>query len=627
MKKLREIFKPVTSFYTAHKTVIIAVSSQIFLMFFALITAYMAFYIGKPDATATLGYINEAIASYFVSALVLFIIAEILYLLTYVLYVPTAIVYAITFIASVVNAFKLDLRGEPLVFTDLLLLAESADIAGKYTLDFGKYLPVNIVVLVVLLAVAILMPRLKMGWIKRTAGVVAAAAVAFGSFFLIIVPQNTIVEKAMKESTWNVAEEYKKNGFIISFVKSAKRSIVFAPKHYSEANLTDYAKSFGYNFGDTDYAGVSDADKPNVIVIMNESYFDANHLTGVKFTSDPMEAVRELYERSGSVRMLSPQLGGGTANVEYEFLTGKNTVYFPPSSMVYNQFINEKKWSLAWYFREMGYTATAIHPYLDWFWKRNTVYPHLGFENIYFKGNLNYIDVNGAYISDKAVSDEIISRYDEATAENDVPIFTFAVTMQNHGEYYASRYKDKKIKLVNQLNEDDTGMLETFFEGVRYASEAYMYLTEYFADVERPTYIIMFGDHAPSFAYNKELYAMNENADMSDEDRYNRYRTPIIFWSNTGEKFLDDASSLDTLTPQMLSVKLIDMIGLPKNGYYTMLDSIFEYTHGYTDRYTLGGDGKLTRRTEPPISDIYEKLNVIQYDAALGKRLVIDEFK
>jgi len=446
---------------------------------------------------------------------------------------------------------------------------------------------------------------------------------------------------------WNLTTEYRNNGFILEFFKSYKRSLMFAPRDYNKTKVMEYASELGYSEKSVSlediYISIPRGELPNVIVIMNEAYWDADNMTGIMLNQDPMESVRDIMAKNGNLSLLSPQYGGGTANVEYEFLTGKNIMYYPPHAMVYQMFITKKQWSLAWYFNGLDYATTAIHPYRDWFWKRNLVYPLLGFDNFYYEANMNYIDKKAGYISDKAVSDEIISRYKMFSDSGEKPVFTFAVTMQNHGDYHGKRYKeeDRQIELMRKIDEKTDGMAESFFEGVRYASEAFVYLTEYFENIERPTYIIMFGDHSPHFARDTLFYALDENANLHFKDIYNTNITPLIIWTNQDNPEINEKiRSINTVSSFMLTEEIFNLTNLPKTGYIQMLSEIKEQTKGFTDKYTLDKNGVLTGRNpetvdaeseETPemllIKDIFDKLRIVQYDATLGKNHFIDELR
>ncbi|MCL2774031.1 MAG: sulfatase-like hydrolase/transferase [Oscillospiraceae bacterium] len=617
-----------------------AILSQLYIIILAFCVTYFTFRLLIMDQNrSTILFIRDNFKLFIISYLIIFVICEFFYLLTFVLYVPAVIVFPIVTIASVINVLKIEFRQEPFVFTDLLLVKESANIADKYPLNFGKYLPFLIPVFIVLLILPLFIKRVKLNWIKRVILGAASLIAAFCFFYFTLIPQNTFIEKTMTQTVWNLTTEYNANGFVLEFFESCKRSLMLAPKDYNKTMVQQYADDLGYvdkTIGPQDAADAMPPDEmPNVIVIMNESYWDSNNLTGIQLNQDPMASVRDIMAQDGNLSLLSPQFGGGTANVEYEFLTGKNIIYYPPGAMIYQQFVTKKEWSLAWYFRDIGYATTSIHPYYDWFWSRNTAYPLLGFENMYFNnGSLNYVDVKGEFISDKAVCNEIISRYKQFSENGDKPIFTFAVTMQNHGGYYPGRYTgaDSQIKLNIGVDDAYTnGATETFFEGVRFASEAYVYLTDYFKDVKRPTYIIMFGDHAPSFANDRQFYAINENGDLNPADYYNMYRTPLVIWTNQDNSDVyQKLQKVNTISPSMLTEELFEITNLPKPGYIQMLANMKKSTNGFTSQYTLDANGNNIGKNpanadSSEIKDIFNKLGVVQYDATLGKNYVVNE--
>ena len=626
-----------------NRTVIIL--SQIYILLLSFIIVFFTFKLLTGYEYSTLSLIfRDGPGVYFVrfmlSYLLIFVICDFLYFLTFYLYVPLFIVYPVTTLASIINIIKLDLRREPLVFSDFFLLKESFDVASKSEFDFSQYLSFLVPAFIFLLILPLLFRRIKLNWKKRMIYGFAALGITFLFFFATVIPETTFIEKQMNLTEWNPAEEYKTNGFILSFFKSSKRSIFFTPLNYNKTKVREYALELGYveKIIGLEDVTLSTGEMPNIIVIMNEAYWAPENMTGIELNMDPMWQVREIMAKNGNLSLLTPQFGGGTANVEYEFLTGKSLSYYPTNSTVYQQFLKTKQWSLAWYFRNIGYSTISIHPYYDWFWKRNEVYPLLGFENMFFNtpGTLNYIDIRGQYIGDRAVSREIISRYVEFSENGDKPVFTFAITMQNHYPYPAGRYKgdEKQVYLVNSTGDPDCdAAAENFFEGVRYASNAFIYLTEYFKNVERPTYIILFGDHSPIFANDPLFYVPDENNAIFYEDIYNMYRTPLIIWTNQDNPETDEKiRNINTISPFMLTEEIFNLTNLPKPGYIAMLSKIKERTKGFTEKYTLDGNGILIGENPGSveinnIKDIFNKLRVVQYDATMGKNYYIDEFK
>jgi hypothetical protein len=135
----------------------------------------------------------------------------------------------------------------------------------------------------------------------------------------------------------------------------------------------------------------------------------------------------------------------------------------------------------------------------------------------------------------------------------------------------------------------------------------------------------MFGDHGPSFAGDKYLYASDEEVNMYPEDKFHQYITPIVIWSNTGENFGD----IGTLTPIMLNAKIFDLAKLPKPPYIQMLSGLGDTTAGFTHMYRLDSEGNLSEDPElmKKIDEISENLRYLQYDATLGKNYAVNEFE
>ena len=603
---------------------------QVYIFALSFSAVYFSFHISKNIEISTLLWLWQHKSVFALSFFIVFSVAELLYLLTFYLYVPLFTVYPAVIVFALTNYIKVFYRSETFVFTDLLLLKETGNIAGNYEIKPTDSVYFAIMVFIFFIIAAIFIKRIKIPLIPRIAVPVAGIILFAFSFNGMIMSQTSYLEKKYQSTTWDLKKEYAENGFLLGFTTSIKRSIMRAPDNYSKNTVLSSAQALGYDNGaeqseQEEFSG----ELPNIIVIMNESYWDCyNNLTGISYNQDPMESVRDMMDSHGSGTLLSPLFGGGTSNVEYEFLTGKSIMFYPPNSIIYQQYITKKQWSLAWHFNDLGYDTCAIHPYYNWFWKRSTVYPLLGFNNIYFDTDVKYTEKKGNFVSDLSLTNEIIDKYELLSENGSKPIFNFSISMQNHGGYWAGIYKepDVQIHLTSGNGDNTDAVCEVFAEGIRYASEAFVALTEYFENIDRPTYIIMFGDHAPSFATNKYLYALNENTEIYPEDKLNQYLTPIIIWSNTGEKI----GNIGKISPIMLTVEIFDLTGLPKPPYIKMLSDIKNTaTAGFTSLYYLDENSDYVTGGEArqKIQQIIDNLRYCQYDATLGKNYVIDEFE
>lgn len=477
--------------------------------------------------------------------------------------IASAVIFPMVVLLSLINHIKIKFRNEPFVANDILIITEAANVAGSFKLVFPLEAYAAVVVLAGLISLNIFINS-TLGLIQRLALMLVLLFFIYFTFF----SKSMLINKIIKPNKWNLNYEYNKNGFILGFLLSIRQVIYMNPPLFAD----EIHKIVTEDLPET---------LPNVIVIMNESYYDPKNLTDISFNSDPMEAVRGIMAEHGCGNLLTPQFGGGTANVEYEFLTGNSTIFYPINSIIYNQYIKTERWSLAKYFRQLGYMTTAIHPYEEWFWKRNKVYPLLGFEKMFFKKNMANTEICGEFISDMSVSKEIIEKYN---AHKDKPFFNFSVTMQNHGGYMPERYNNRKITAINNKRSTVNNEASVFFEGIRHASEGFEMLTKYFENIEHPTYILMFGDHAPYFVKNLELYKDDK---LTDDNIFSMYTSPVLIWSNTGKRISD----CGTVSPFMLTNKLLDILKMPKTEYLNRLEKLSYHTSGFNNNFALDYKG------------------------------------
>lgn len=316
-----------------------------------------------------------------------------------------------------------------------------------------------------------------------------------------------------------------------------------------------------------------DQDYPNVIVIMNESWWNTDNIDpdSISFSQDPMGAFRELADCCSTGFLTSNVFGGGTVSPEMEFLTGINTKYYLADS-AYAQTLGHKLPSLADYFNGLDYETVAIHPYYGHFYKRDSVYKNMEFDKVIFEGDMEYRELYSRYISDESLVNQIIS---ETKKQNGKPKFIWSVSMANHlrvldfgpeptEEYDYPITVDLKGKYLSQ---EDYDTLVNYVNGIYFANQAFAQLVEYFSKVDEPTVIMMFGDHSPYFSEETlELFGIDE--EKGDIETLARmYSTPVIFWSNSPKQKPEFSGESMYYLPQIL----IDYAGLPDSAMTRIL--------------------------------------------------------
>jgi phosphoglycerol transferase MdoB-like AlkP superfamily enzyme len=412
---------------------------------------------------------------------------------------------------------------------------------------------------------------------------------------------------------WDQAENYRHNGFVMAFAINLPMANVQAPSGYM-LDAIDRIPSKPLPVGTTHRS------KPDIIVVMSESLWDPTRLETVKLSPDPMPVIRE--NQAGSI--FSPEFGGLTANVEFEALTGFSNAFLPTGSIPYQQYIRKPIPSLATFFRAEGYRARAIHPFSGWFWNRNSVYKAFGFETFKDAEKLPPLVKRGNFTSDEALTKEIIR---QADAQTD-PFFFFAVTLQGHGPYEATRYAKNTIKVEGKLNARDEQMLGTYAQGVKEADDSLKMLMDWANERDRETIIVVFGDHLPPLntVYQNSGYMKGVTASRKGtaEQMKKEHETPLVIWSNkTGAQ-----KDIGSVSPAFLSYYILKQAGFEHPYYTGFLGEVHDRLR-VVDRYmTIDAKGTATtdwsrKKTIDPLMRDYRFL---QHDMMFGKQYGLERF-
>ncbi|WP_244478721.1 MULTISPECIES: LTA synthase family protein [unclassified Mesorhizobium] len=411
---------------------------------------------------------------------------------------------------------------------------------------------------------------------------------------------------------WDQKENYNSNGFALAFALNVPMAHVSAPAGYSEKAIAAIAKP---------EAAISmPPQKPDIIVVMSESFWDPSRLPNVKITPDPIPTVRGLQ----SGHMFSPEFGGMTANIEFEALTGFSNAFLPAGSIPYQQYVRAPIPSVATFLKSEGYATRAIHPGTNWFWNRSPVYKDFGFDDFKSEENLPNMQKRGPLASDASMTEEIIK---EADATDD-PFFFFAVSLQNHGPYEPHRYPDPTHKVQASTSQWAQDSLLSFTEGASDADKGLQKLIEWANKRERPTVIAFFGDHLPPLGpvyvetgFLKEPVAPRKE---SPDQMLLHHQTPLVVWSNKTGPVKD----MGAVSPAFLPYHILKTAGIT-HPYYTGFLGEMRKQYSVVDRnLLLSANGDATpdwaraKDIDPEIRDF----RFIQYDMMFGKRKAASDF-
>lgn len=524
-------------------------------------------------------------------------------------------------ILGIVNYLKLIFRGDPLYPSDFTQITHMQSVIPMVMDYFSwSYIFVIILSIVACIVAGIYMRRyiqnVKIHLGIRTLLVVGSIFVlyAYGNF------ANTFMNKVFQKSgvdfvLWNQNENYASNGFVLGFISNLDTTVMEKPKNYSKENMlqiaNDIKKKYSGNIGNE-----KKKEKPNIIFVMSESFWDPTKVTNLSFSEDPVPNLHHYIENFPGGQSISPTFGGNTANVEFEALTSYSMSLLKPGSIPYQQVITNKKEipSIPTALKKEGYYTSAIHSFGRTFFKRDDVYKVLGFDKFNAEDTMENVDIDGDYISDLAMSKEIIAELEEQKQ----PTFIHAVTMQNHFPFTEGRFGENLIEISGLENEESKGELETYTEGLRRSDEALQYLIEQLDNLDRPTLLVFFGDHLPSLGTNKSFY--KENGYITNEktpsERLAMAQTPLLMYAN----FDMPNDNLGLVSPIHFSNLIFDYAGLNKSLFYQFLSELYKEIPVLRDELKVDKNGEVINDLTKKQKEMLEQYKMLQYDLLVGNQ-------
>ena len=401
---------------------------------------------------------------------------------------------------------------------------------------------------------------------------------------------------------------YLGNGFVGGFLYNLSVPEMARPEGYSAAEMaritatyTRAAERINRSRGPGALADV------NVVMVLSESFTDPTALRGVHLEQDPIPVTHRLMRSTTSGQMLAQNIGGGTANMEFEALTGMSMSQLPPQLRVpYQRLVPDHPTfpSAVGWLEAQGHRTVAIHPFTTEMYRRRDVYRILGFDDFVHDSTMRYTTRSGndGYISDAAAFDELQRRL-EASAD---PLFVNLVTMQNHIPF-DDRYDDP----VPVTGPDGRPMPETgqYVRGLTHTDDAIEDLIGGLRRSAEKTVLVLYGDHLPA-TYPDSVFEANSRRSM--------HQTPFFVWAN----FPGPDEAMPTTSPIYFMDLLLQRAGAAVPPYYALLHLLRQEVPAMDSGMVVDGADRLV----PPAGlsararRLLRDYRLVQYDLAAGSR-------
>ena len=477
---------------------------------------------------------------------------------------------------GIINGVILSNRVTPFTGPDLHLLTDGMAVLNKYLPAWGVVLAL---ILLGLFALLLLILLIKAPKYKRK--------VKFRYDFLLVVvgaalfagaTQLALEKRVLSNYFGNIAFAYEDYGYPYCLAVTIFDTGISCPRDYSEQEITRIEKT------EDKLPATNEDSKPNIIFVQLESFFDPTLVEYLNISEDPIPNFRKLMKEYTSGYYKVPSVGAGTANTEFESITGMSLHYFGPGEYPYKSILKETTCESAPYvLKNLGYSTHAVHNNEANFYGRRSIFPNLGFDTFTSAEYMSEEEDKNplGWTKDEILTDEIIKCLD-STEESD---YIYTISTQGHGAYPEEQLiDDPEITVSGAETEAQNNQWEYYCNEIHEMDNFVKELTDALADYPEDVILVMYGDHLPTMG-------------LTVEDLKNKYlfQTQYVMWDNFGLEKKDE-----NLAAYQMAAEVMDRAGIHEG-------TIFRYHQARRNTRNYQVD-----------------LETLQYDVLYGKKYSYD---
>ncbi len=469
---------------------------------------------------------------------------------------------------GIINGVILTQRMTPFTVKDLSNLNDGLTIVTNYLSNYEIIgaIAAGLIAVGLLVLLFIKGPQKRDG-VKRKRNLVAVLLVIAFTFL-----SSSFVIRAGIVQTFfgNLAYAYRDYGVVYCFVNTWLNTGISKPDGYSKEEILSIfdKKELGDDNAMLLTQKDEDEEHPNILFLQLESFIDPMTIQSIQLSQDPCPNFRRLMQTYSSGELTVPACGAGTANVEFEVLTGLSVKFFGPGEYPYKAVLKEKTGeSLAYDLDSLGYTSHAIHNHRAVFYNRNSVFANMGFDtftSVEYMKNVEKTPKNWA--KDDVLTECITDALDSTDGRDMI----YTISVQGHGKYPPEQVLQNPVIEVTAAPSEELKWKYEYYVNQIYEMDQFIKaLTDTLAKREEPTVLVMYGDHIPAL-------------DMTEDDLEsgNLYGTQYLIWNNIGLKKDDE-----NLHAYQLAAHVMEMLDM-------QVGTIFTYQQNHKNSETYLADLK-----------------------------------
>lgn len=485
---------------------------------------------------------------------------------------------------GIINGVILATRVTPFTGPDLHLLTDGMALLEKYLPKWGVIVALIVLGLFALTLFGLILkgPKFK-GKLKYRWNIplVLAGVLAFAGL-----TQLALEKRVLSNYFGNIAFAYEDYGYPYCLGVTIFDTGITCPRDYSEGEIKRIENT-EKNLPETK-AGAH----PNIIFLQLESFFDPELVDYLEMSEDPIPVFRKLMKEYTSGYYKVPSVGAGTANTEFESITGMSLHYFGPGEYPYKSILKETTCESAPYvLKDLGYSTHAIHNNEANFYGRRSIFPNLGFDTFTSAEYMPEEDDKNplGWTRDRVLTDEIIKCLDST---EDQPDYVYTISVQGHGSYPEEpELEEPEITVAGSPTEAKNNQWEYYVNQLREMDNFVKELTDALEEYPEDVVLVMYGDHLPTM-------------DLTVQDVENRYlfQTQYVMWDNFGLEKKDV-----NLAAYQMAAEVMDRVGIHEGtvfryhqarrntkNYQVDLETL-QYDLLYGEHYSYDGESPFKR--------------------------------
>lgn len=476
---------------------------------------------------------------------------------------------------GIINGVLLSTRVTPFTGPDLHMITDAFEIADRYLPPFFFWVVVVLAVVAVLALILLFIkgPRYK-GKLRYKVNIplILVGILAFAGTTKL-----ALEKRVLSNYFGNIAFAYEDYGYPYCLATTIFNTGISCPRDYSESAVKKIIAS-------EDTLPETGDSRPNILFLQLESFFDPMLVNYLEVSEDPIPNFRKLMEEYSSGYYKVPSVGAGTANTEFESITGMSMHYFGPGEYPYKGILEEETCeSAAYVLKDLGYGTHAIHNNEANFYGRKRVFANLGFDTFTSSEYMSEQDDTNPndWIRDRNLTKYIL----QAMESTEGPDYVYTISVQGHGDYPEEPVlEDPKITVSGSSTEAQNNKWEYYCNQIYEMDQFIGELIDTLSKLDEDVVLVMYGDHLPTM-------------DLTVTDVKNRYlfQTQYVIWDNMGLEKQDK-----NLAAYQMAAEVMDRVGIHEGNVFR-----FHQARKNTQNYQVD-------------------LEMLQYDILYGKRYVYD---